>query len=202
MAAQNNLMIEAGTDYESSVFIGVGDTTYSFTNKEYRATLRKTYGGTPQWSFSITEDASAKKITLKMSSYITTQLTSGAWLWDLIENENKTFSPSSNAFTVTSGSAVVEINWNGHGLTSDDTVIISNPNQLPGGLSAGNVEGTKSITVVDANNITFVASSNSNANATAGTATFNSIFKTTRLLEGDVLVTPFVTTRGQGEASI
>jgi hypothetical protein len=201
MAAQNNLMIEAGTDYESNVFIGVGDDSYSFTNKVYRATLRSTYGSVPQYSFTITEDSANKKITLKMSGQITTQLTAGAWVWDLIESVNVNHAPNGNAFTTTSGSAIVEINWTAHGLTAEDEVVITSSTSLPGGFANGALNGTKSITIVDSNNLTFNAGSTANATATGGAAVFNSIYKTTRLLEGDVLVTPFVTARGQGEAS-
>ena len=39
MASQYNLTIEAGTDFETVIYIGLGDSTYTFgTNKDYRAT--------------------------------------------------------------------------------------------------------------------------------------------------------------------
>ena len=56
MASQYNLTIEAGTDFETVIYIGLGDSTYTFgTNKDYRATLKPSYGGTPQYSFDIKE---------------------------------------------------------------------------------------------------------------------------------------------------
>lgn len=194
-------MIEAGTDYESVVFIGVGDSSYSFTNKEYRATLNAEYGGGTHLSFSIKEDSSNKKITLSLPQSITATLTAGIWYWDLIENEDKTYAPSSNGFTTTNGTKTVEVNWSGHGLTSDDKVVIASSASLPGGFANGALDGTKTITIVDSNTFSFVAGSNASATATSGTASFSSTFKTSRLIEGDVLVTPYVTHRTDGEAS-
>ena len=202
-------MIEAGTDYESIVYIGVGDASYSFTNKEFRATLNATYGGGTHLSFSIKEDSANKKITLSLPQNITATLASGIWYWDLIENENKSFlvadqlgsGAGGNAFTTVSGDATVEVNWTGHGLTSDDKAIITSSSSLPGGFANGALDGTKTITIVDDNNFTFEAGGTANASATAGFANVNSTFKTSRLLEGDVLVTPYVTNRTDGEAS-
>ena len=203
MAAQNNLMIEAGTDYESIVYIGVGDASYSFTNKEYRATLNATYGGGTHLSFSIKEDSANKKITLSLPQNITATLASGIWYWDLIENESKTYTSSNNAFTTVNGDATIGVNWTDHGLTSDDRVVITSSSSLPGGFLNGGLNGTKTITIVDDNNFTFEAGQTANASSISpsGTAVFNSLFKTSRLLEGDVLVTPYVTNRTDGEAS-
>tara|TARA_Y100000361_G_scaffold79289_1_gene70170 strand:+ start:43183 stop:43800 length:618 start_codon:yes stop_codon:yes gene_type:complete len=202
MASQYNLTIEAGTDFEAVIYIGLGDSTYTFgTNKDYRATLKPSYGGTPQYSFDIKEKQADNKLTLSMREELTRQLTSGIWHWDLIELQTKTINALANAFTTTNADATVEVNWSNHGLTSDDKLIISGSQGLPGGFSNGAFDGTKNITIVDDNNLTFEASGNANATATGGAATLSSAYKTIRLLEGDVLVTPYVTIKTNSSAS-
>ena len=202
MASQYNLTIEAGTDFDTVIYIGLGDSTYTFgTNKDYRATLKPSYGGTPQYSFDIKEKQAENKLTVSMPEITTRQLTTGIWYWDLIELTTKTNSPSGGAFTTANGDDTVEVNWTSHGLTSDDKVVIASSASLPGGFSNGDFDGTKSITIVDKDNFTFEAGGNANATATGGAASFTVQYKTLRLLEGDVLVTPYVTIKTNSSAS-
>ena len=203
MASQYNLTIEAGTDFETVIYIGLGDSSYAFgTNKDYRATLIPSYtNATPKYSFTISEKVADNKLTITLPENITRQLTTGIWYWDLVELQTKTLNSSGNAFTTVNADATVEVNWNNHGLTGDDKVVISNSASLPGGFSNGDFDGTENITIVDANNFTFEADGNANAGATGGTANFSVQYKTIRLLEGDVLVSPYVTLKTDSSAS-
>jgi hypothetical protein len=202
-ASQYNLTIEAGTDFETLIYIGLGDSSYTFgTNKDYRATLIPSYtNASPKYSFTIKEKVADNKLTITLPENITRQLTTGIWYWDLVELETKTNNPSGNAFTTANGDATVEVNWVNHGLTSDDKVVIASSASLPGGFSNGDFDGTKSITIVDDNNFTFEADGNASATATSGAANFTVQFKTIRLLEGDVLVSPYVTLKSDSSAS-
>ena len=203
MASQYNLTIEAGTDFETLVYVGLGDASYTFgTNKDYRATLVPSYTNpSPQHSFTIVETVSEKKLTITLQESITKLLTSGIWYWDLIENVYKVITSQANTFITVSGSAVVKLTWANHGLTSDDTIVIASSASLPGGYSNGALDGSESITIVDNNTISFTAGTNANASGSAGSAVVTALYKTNRILEGDVLVTPYVTQKISSYAS-
>jgi hypothetical protein len=203
MASQYNLTIESGTDFETLIYIGLGDSGYTFgTNKDYRATLVPSYTNpSPQYSFVIVENVSEKKLTVTMQESTTKLLTTGIWYWDLIENVSKVFSPTENAFTTVNGSSTVKLNWTSHGLTDDDEIVISSSASLPGGYANGALDATESIDIVDANIVSFTAGTSANAAATSGAATITARYKTSRILEGDVLVTPYVTRKTSGSAS-
>lgn len=202
MAAQHNLTIEMGTDYETLVYIGLGDDSYEFANKDYRATLRGAYGGTPQYDFYITENSTTKAITINMYEATTKQLTAGTWVWDLIQNQSIQKNDGTNIYTTANGSAIVQVTWNSHLAKVGDKLTISQMTDPPGGYSAGDFNGTHSVTAVtNSNKFTITLTGNANANATDGDSYMSLEYETTRLLEGDVLVTPSVTGRADSSAS-
>jgi len=96
----------------------------------------------------------------------------------------------------------VTCNWSNHGLTTDDEFTMSNISSQPGGYSAGDFNKTHTITAItNENKFTVTMSGNASAGATGGNGTFTARYKTQRLLEGDVLVTPYVTLRGDSAES-
>jgi hypothetical protein len=78
-----------------------------------------------------------------------------------------------NAFTVTSGSAIVTVTDNGHGAQTGDFVTITYVGGAIGGMPASAINGEHQITYVSANQYTFVATSTATSNAgPTGTADF------------------------------
>lgn len=202
MAAQHNLLLESGTDFETLVYIGVGDSNYTFTGKDYRAKILDSYGGGTQYAFTITEDSTNKAITISMYESVTKLIASGTYVWDLIENTSDILVGAENAFVTTNGQAIVKVIWTAHKAKVGDRFTISGMADPPGGYSINDFNGTHTVTGT-ANVDTFSITMDDDADATEtdGDADFSMEYKTTRLLEGDVLVTPRVTGKTDGNAS-
>ena len=73
--------------------------------------------------------------------------------------------------STTNGSNVVTVTQINHGFSNGNSIIIGDITQTIGGLTTTQLNGTKSITVVNANAYTFIASSNASSTETGGTGT-------------------------------
>lgn len=74
-----------------------------------------------------------------------------------------------NPISTTSGSNVVTVTQINHGYTSNTAIIISGVTNSIGGLTPTQLNGTKIISVVNANAYTFTATSNASSSASGGT---------------------------------
>ena len=74
-----------------------------------------------------------------------------------------------NPLSVTSGSNVVTVTQLNHGLSNGNSVIIGNVTQSIGGITTTELNGTKSISVVNANAYTFVVTNAASGTDTGGT---------------------------------
>ncbi len=97
--------------------------------------------------------------------------------------------------SVTNGSATVTVTQTAHGLTSGQQVTIDGLSAAIGGISVANLEGTFTVTVVDANTFTYTAGGSATSTTTGGTGATSltatgggaSIVSVTRPFAGNIL---------------
>ena len=120
------------------------------------------------WSWRSLQGSNLLAIGTNLKYYI--QDSAGGLLHD-VTPERKTSTPASNAFTTTSGSAVVQVNDAGHGAQTDDFVTISAVGGAINGIPAEELNAEHQITVLDSSTYTITVSTAATSSGTTGAAT-------------------------------
>ena len=120
------------------------------------------------WSWQTLQSQNLLAIGTHLKYYI--QNSAGGLIYD-ITPERSTVTLASNAFTTTSGSAVVEVNHIAHGAQTGDFVTISGVASAVNGVPAAELNAEHQVTFVDGDNYTITVGTAATSSGTTGAAT-------------------------------